>query len=303
MALYGIDVHPQFQAGLNIEQVRAEGFDFIAVKVSQGTNTYGGQDWLRRARACGLLPIAYHYLDPGNEVEQAHIFAEQLLQADVPGMLDAEALADDGKTPTLTVSGIRQFLTSVISRGGRVPLLYLPCWYWERMRSPDLTGMPRLWASSYVGGRGYAADLYETVTPRYWAPYGGMPVTILQFTDQASVNGQHIDADAFLGTRDELTAILGANPLPPPPPSLPSELSSIPAMEYGQTSDIIAKLQTFLNQGFQLYSHISPVTGYYGDQTTAVIAEFQRRSGIVGGDGRNCGDQTRTALWSAGFRP
>jgi lysozyme len=302
MVLYGCDVHPDFQRGLNIEQVRSEGFDFIAVKVSEDTDTYGGQDWLRRAKACGLIPMGYHYLRPGNEVEQAHVFAQQLLQADVPGMLDVEALAADGKTPTLTVAGIRQFLDAAALRGARVPLLYLPRWYHERMGSPDLSGLPRLWASGYVSGGGYAADLYQAVTPRLWAPYGGLPVAVLQFTNKALVAGQKIDADAFLGTRDELATLLTASMPTPIPPPLDPRPDSIPSMAFGQTSDDIRHLQDWCNKMFPLYSHL-PVTGFYGDLTTAVIKEFQRRVGVVGGDGRNVGDQTKRALWAAGYRP
>ena len=214
MTIYGIDVHPVYQAGLNIEQVRAEGFDFIAVKLSEGTDTYPGQDWLRRAKACGLLPAGYHYLQPGNENAQAQVFAGQLRQAGVSGMLDAEALAADGKTPTLTIAGIRKFLNCAVSCGVSIPLLYLPNWYWQRIGSPDLTGLPRLWASSYVGSGGYATAVYESVTPRYWAAYGGLRVTVLQFTDRALVAGQNIDANAFMGTRNELAAIL--SPSAPP---------------------------------------------------------------------------------------
>lgn len=77
----------------------------------------------------------------------------------------------------------------------------------------------------------------------------------------------------------------------------------IEAMTYGQRSDAVLKLQQFLNKTFPLYSHIAPQTGYYGDQTAAVLAEFQRRSGIIGGDGRNVGPRTAAALSRAGFRP
>jgi lysozyme len=297
VVLYGCDVHPDFQRGLNIEQVRAEGFDFIAVKVSEGAGTYGGQDWLRRAKRCGLIPMGYHYLRPGNEDEQARVFAGQLLQADVPGMLDAEALAGD--TPTLTVAGIHRFIDAVRLQGARVPLLYLPRWFHQRMGSPDLSGLPQLWASGYVSGGGYAADLYQAVTPKLWAPYGGLPVAVLQFTDQALLAGQKIDADAFLGTRDELATLLTATmPTPTPPPSGPD---SIPAMAYGQTSDSVRHLQDWLNHMFESYSHL-PVTGFYGDLTQAVIREFQRRVNIVGGDGANVGPLTRAKLYEHGFR-
>lgn len=78
---------------------------------------------------------------------------------------------------------------------------------------------------------------------------------------------------------------------------------TIPDMEYGQRSTTIAKLQDWLNTTFPAYSHIDPVSGYYGGQTTAVIKEFQARAGVSGGDGRNIGPQTKAKLWAYGFRP
>lgn len=85
-------------------------------------------------------------------------------------------------------------------------------------------------------------------------------------------------------------------------PSPTAGPDTIALMEYGQTSEIIRRLQSWLNTMFPSYSHISPVSGYYGDQTTAVIREFQRRVGIVGGDGRNVGPVTRAKLYEHGFR-
>jgi peptidoglycan hydrolase-like protein with peptidoglycan-binding domain len=94
---------------------------------------------------------------------------------------------------------------------------------------------------------------------------------------------------------------LSSGPVTPPPPAGPGP-ESIPLMNYGETSDEIKHLQSWCNGMFPAYSHINPVSGYYGDQTTAVIKEFQARVGIRGGDGRNVGNQTRQAVWSFGFR-
>ncbi|MGH9641648.1 MAG: peptidoglycan-binding domain-containing protein [Terriglobales bacterium] len=168
------------------------------------------------------------------------------------------------------------------------------------MGSPDLSGLPMLWASSYVAGGGYAAALYESVTPRSWQAYGNLPVAVLQFTDEALVAGYRIDADAYLGTRDDFAKLVGPNAPQPPRPPDPGP-SSIPLMDYGETSDAVHKLQAWLNTTFPAYSRL-PVTGFYGDMTTAVVREFQRRVGIIGGDGRNVGNMTRAKLYEHGFR-
>lgn len=88
--------------------------------------------------------------------------------------------------------------------------------------------------------------------------------------------------------------LAGATPPDPGP-------SSIPFMDYGETSDAVSKLQAWLNATFPAYSDL-PVTGYYGDLTAAVIREFQRRVGIIGADGRNVGVQTKAKLYEYGFR-
>lgn len=210
--IFGVDVHPQFQAGLDIEEVKVEGFDFFASKVSQGTTTYDSLDWLRRAKAAGLLAMGYHYLEPGNETAQARVFAGQLRAAGVPGMVDVEYPLPNGDT--LTMTGIRAFLTACRGLGVSVPLIYFPRWYWQRMGSPDLAGLPNLWGSSYVTGTGYASILAEAITPRFWAPYGGLPVSVLQFTDRGLVAGQSIDVDTFPSNRGDLATLLAtARPL------------------------------------------------------------------------------------------
>lgn len=107
---------------------------------------------------------------------------------------------------------------------------------------------------------------------------------------------------------DTFCAALGLDgspsPIPPPAPAPPAPgpgPDSIPFVEYGQSNPTIAHLQAFTNQVFQAYSHL-PVTGFYGDATTQVVKEFQRRVGIIGGDGRNVGVQTRAKFYEHGFR-
>ena len=87
-----------------------------------------------------------------------------------------------------------------------------------------------------------------------------------------------------------------ANGQPPDPGPL-----SIPDLNYGDRSDTVARLQAFMNENFELYSHL-PVTGFYGPLTAGVIKEFQRRSGLVGADGLNVGPLTKAKLWEAGYR-
>jgi hypothetical protein len=214
MGIYGVDIHPRFQAGINIEEIRREGFDFMAVKVSEGVDgsylAAGSADFLRRGRATGLLTLGYHYLHAGDEDGQARVFAEALDTAGVPGMLDAETLATDEQTPVLTIAGIRGFVAACRRLGARVPLLYLPHWYWDRLGRPSLAGLPPLWASSYVSvASAPASVMYQSHAPGSWDSYGALSVEVLQFTDRAQVAGRLIDADHYLGTREEFAALIG----------------------------------------------------------------------------------------------
>lgn len=168
--IYGVDIHRQFQAGINIEKIRCEGFDFMAAKV----------------------------------------FAEGLRTAGVPGMLDAEALASNGCTPVLTVAGIRGFLDAcrrLDARVSHLPHWYwnrlggpslagLPPLWASRYVSPGVASGP-------------ASVMYQSHAAAGWDAYGSLGVKVLQFTDRAQVAGRLVDADHFRGTREQFAALIG----------------------------------------------------------------------------------------------
>lgn len=225
MTLFGVDMHPDFQKGLDIDRVAAEGFDFLSVKVSEGLNNQwelttpirpGGGELLRRGKAAGLLCLAYHYLQPTDIPGQARLFAAALARCAVPGVIDAEAVkfVNGIAVPTLTIGMIRQFHTELLKLGAPIPFLYHPRWYWQKIGKPDLTGLPMLWASSYPSGDQFPASvLFQAVGPERWNSYGALPVGILQFAETGLVAGRVVDVNAFLGTRDALASLL-ATPVP-----------------------------------------------------------------------------------------
>jgi N-acetyl-anhydromuramyl-L-alanine amidase AmpD len=106
-------------------------------------------------------------------------------------------------------------------------------------------------------------------------------------------NGNHSDPGPFFPW-DYFLSLVTGSPVTPPPPS------GIPDMRYGERSDNVLRLQQFMTSKFQSYNKYAP-TGYYGDATKAGIAEFQRRTGIVGGDGENVGPQTKVQLAKYGL--
>lgn len=86
-----------------------------------------------------------------------------------------------------------------------------------------------------------------------------------------------------------------------PVPPVPADWQSLPDLKVGDTGEPVKRMQAWYNKMFAAYSRLV-VDGIYGEATTGVVREFQRRCGIVGGDGRNIGPQTKQAMWRFGFR-
>jgi|SRR6476646_208892 len=144
----------------------------------------------------------------------------------------------------------------------------------------------RLIVAGYGTNPGYPGKIaHQYADNQATAPFGPADIN--------SADG--MDVDTFC-------AAIGVGSTPPQPPVPISGPDSIPTMQFGQTSDAIRRLQQWTNQMYESYSQL-PVTGLYGPMTQAVIAEFQRREGITGGDGYNVGPRTKAALWAAGYRP
>ncbi|AXF51529.1 lysin A [Mycobacterium phage Constella] len=201
---WGIDIS-NHQGEMDLNRVKAEGFDFIWCKVSEGAN-YRDPFWpgnRDRARAAGLILAGYHYVRTGDPAAQAKTFVEHLGDKSIPAMLDFE----DGS------GNIEQFWAvkaEIEKLGVQVRLSYIPDWYHERIGKPDLSKVPGLIASEYVSGTGYASVLYPGNNSNFWKAYGGRTPDVLQFTDRALVAGKSVDANAFRGTPDKLRRLLGA---------------------------------------------------------------------------------------------
>ncbi|SKF91352.1 GH25 family lysozyme [Mycobacteroides abscessus] len=215
VTIFGIDISNN-NGVVDIDRVKAEGFQFVWAKVSEGASfkdTFWPRtrDWCRHT---GLLLAGYHYVREGDANAQADTFVSQLGDKTIPAMLDFE----DGS------GGIENFWAvrnAIEARGVRVALSYIPRWYWEKIGKPDLSGVPGLIQSSYVTGTGYASVLYPGDDNSRWAPFGGKAPDILQFTSQAQVAGKILDANAFRGTVEDLTALLRGGPTVPGEPEAP----------------------------------------------------------------------------------
>lgn len=204
MTVYGIDI-ASYQTGINLAEVKAEGFTFVIAKVTQGSS-YVDPAWPAfrdGAGANGLTLVGYHYVTLDQPAAQAQNLIRHLGHSSIPLMLDFEAGSGD-------LHNFWAVAGAITAAGGHIALSYIPRWYWRRIGSPDLSGVAGLVASDYVGGTGYASALYPGGQSSLWAGYGGAEPVILQFTDAALVAGYTVDADAYRGTDDQLRQLLAA---------------------------------------------------------------------------------------------
>lgn len=215
MTIYGVDISnhqqdAQRRPSLNLQQVKNEGYQFAIIKATEGT---GFRDqhmahYVAASRAAGLLTAVYLYVKEQPAADQAQVFAEHVGDTTLPVALDIEEGA--GANPQLW----RDIAAELTARGYRVILTYCPRWYWERIGSPSLAGLPPLWSSSYP--LGYTADLGSSIYAKAggWPHgYGGLDSpTIWQFTSSALVDGHRLDANAYEGTLDDLTALFTGQP-------------------------------------------------------------------------------------------
>ncbi|MFX0581177.1 glycoside hydrolase family 25 protein [Nocardia nepalensis] len=234
MTIFGIDISNNNGPDIDLARVKAEGFDFVFAKVSEG-DYFVDHTWPAyrdAAEANGLLLAGYHYVraDCGIE-EQADLFVSHLGNA--PAMLDFEANSGD-------MSTFWALCDAIDERGVQVRLSYIPRWYAMRLGSPDLSKVPGLIQSSYVGGTGYAADLYPGDTSPYWNGFCDRAVDVLQFTDAAQVAGHTVDADAFRGSLDDLRRLLGSTP--------PTSNGVLMALTDAQQADLYQKVQDIWSQ-------------------------------------------------------
>lgn len=193
-----------------MERAAGEGIDFFIFKATEGDGFTDARfaENLEKARRTGKPFAAYHYQrgDVSAAAQVEHIL--RTVPAGVPVIPDVEA--NSGGT-ALT----RDIVARLRAAGYRVPLLYLPRWYWQQLGSPSLEGLPPLWSSRYPDNRpGDIRSEYADVPPRFWDGYGGLPVSVLQFTSSARVAGRSpIDGNAYLGTVADLRALFTGTPL------------------------------------------------------------------------------------------
>lgn len=205
--IWGIDIS-DYQPDFDLHRARREGFDFVIIKSTEGS-TWRGK-WFRthldRARSAGMLVAAYHYVRNGDVAGQVRNI-QAVVPRDCPVILDTE----EGAGP---LSVTRDLYNRLRAAGYRLPLLYLPKWWADKIGARDLRGFPPLWYSRYANNQGgYASQIWNRAGgwfDQFWGGYYGLHVEIMQFSDKATVAGRTpVDVNAYRGTREQLAALLG----------------------------------------------------------------------------------------------
>jgi lysozyme len=220
MVLFGLDAS-HHQGMLDFARFRQEsGIEFVFLKATEGSDFIDSDfaDNLRRAQAAGQLVAAYHYQRSNASAAAQVANIRLVVPSSVPVILDVEANSGNVALTFDIAARLRAI-------GYRVPLVYIPRWYWQQVGSPSLVGLPPLWSSRYPDNiAGTVLDEYADVPLSYWAGYGGLAVAVLQFTSSGRLPGYsgNLDLNAYQGTRDGLSALLFGTP-PTPPPAVPED--------------------------------------------------------------------------------
>lgn len=198
-----------YQEGLDVAQAVREGYSGIIMKATEGTTWRDGQfdTFAGQALAAGAVPGAYHFLRSGSGRAQCDVFWQRIRDHGGP---DGWIAACDNEADASWQTTV-DFFTRWRELAGDHPLImYSGNWWWSERGWPGASLTPHLWDSRYVSGSGYGSELYGQVPDSWWTSrYGGWrDVTLLQFTSRSLVAGQHVDANFFRGSVDELRALL-----------------------------------------------------------------------------------------------
>jgi len=210
--LWGYDVS-QYQPGFDHHRARREGFEFCGLRAvgSENNPDTSFHRHLDQARAAGMIVLGGYLFvnDKFSAAAQAETWMRHT-PLDCPLIIDSEPTPWSG-----SVGKSLEIVDRVRQRGYSVSLVYMGANMWNQLGRPDIRGLGTgLWKPHYPDNNGgYASQIYQRVPQNYWSGHGGFGSTaVLQFSQAATIAGNTpTDADAFLGTREQLLALVGGN--------------------------------------------------------------------------------------------
>ena len=231
--LFGIDVHSEYQRGLNFERARAEGYEFCVVKATEGPYRDGDgyvpsgfKEFFRRAESEGFVMGAYHFLLSTPAKAQADHFLRTIEAVGGPEdkilMVDFEHHPNPALTPGN--EQLEGFIAEVKRRVGDHPLVvYSARSFWNGGDSSgdfDQYGADVAWDAYYLHMDPVRPKQFYAKSEEYfqdaglpwgWGkPWGGVEPWFWQFTSTGTVAGMNIDVNAYRGTQSQLLALAGS---------------------------------------------------------------------------------------------
>jgi len=199
----GVDVS-YHNGTINWFQVKAAGYEFAFVRISDGTGFHDPQfttNW-NGAQAAGLMRGIYQFFRPTQDVAaQADLVIAAVgtrQPGDLPPVIDVEA--DGGLAPATVAARVRTWVDRVKAATGVDPIVYTGKFFWrDEVGGPTTFANNPLWIAQYT-----------TLCPDLTAPWDTW--AFWQFSESGSVPGISggIDLDRFNGSVDELRAFAGA---------------------------------------------------------------------------------------------
>jgi GH25 family lysozyme M1 (1,4-beta-N-acetylmuramidase) len=223
--LYGVDIHSQYQAGISIARLKAEGYTFVVDKASEGTYIPSDKDlssaafkarmiaWVAETRFLGMVPGLYHWLKAGGGAAQAQFFYKQVVDAGGPTGMLIQLDDEDNASYEDARAWIAEWHQL---SGGHPVLLYTGKWWWGPRGWDGHALTPYLWDSRYLSADDDTISddpaAFAARVPLSWwsAGYGGWPTsTILQFTSRGDAGslGNNVDLNVFRGSRTDLATL------------------------------------------------------------------------------------------------
>jgi Glycosyl hydrolases family 25 len=237
LTLYGIDISNNNFSSVSqvwdlMDSLVSQGISWVESKCSEG-NYFSDPYWQPTQQACrsvGISCVPYHYVTTDDPASQAATFVAN--GGGASAMIDFEANSGD-------LGNLWNVVNAFNTAGIDVILGYIPQWYLESIGG-DLSALApngiALISSAYPDGSGSASDVYANSggdDGEGWQSYAGATPAIWQFTDSASVAGFVVDCNAFQGTLDQLTALLGGTVTQPAIPE-PTDQADQVSQLWGQ---------------------------------------------------------------------
>jgi len=279
---FGVDIHPTFQAALDVAILPRNGISYLACKVTEGTGWYRAayHAFSQAARAIGLRFCSYHFLRSESTGAAQAAWCRQCMGDDwgrVPVMLDWETSVSGTKAGKSTADA---FIVAVRALGGLIELDYIPKWFHAQIGSPNLaagpTGTLALIQSAYgTNPAGSPANMYPGNNSLRWAGFGGQPASLLQFGSNARLAGYPgpLDINAYRGTPTQLAAENWFHPpAPNPPVAEEDDMTPDQAQTLSQTYKRVAEVYPIKNNTLALLAKMDELKAAVAQDTVVTFS-------------------------------